>query len=105
MKDLRDAGDFSQNITDYVVLMAMTPDSALSWAGARELWLGQAIEHWPDKRGFDEMFSPFYWEDVELSLRAWRRGDRERAAPRGLDRGHARLARRPRPGDALRDRV
>jgi GT2 family glycosyltransferase len=24
--------------------------------------------------GFDELLSPFYWEDVELSLRAWRRG-------------------------------
>lgn len=24
--------------------------------------------------GFDELLRPFYWEDVELSLRAWRRG-------------------------------
>lgn len=24
--------------------------------------------------GFDELLAPFYWEDVELSLRAWRRG-------------------------------
>jgi GT2 family glycosyltransferase len=24
--------------------------------------------------GFDEMFSPFYWEDVDLSYRAWKKG-------------------------------
>jgi GT2 family glycosyltransferase len=24
--------------------------------------------------GFDEAFSPFYWEDIDLSYRAWRRG-------------------------------
>jgi len=24
--------------------------------------------------GFDELFSPFYWEDVDLSFRAWKRG-------------------------------
>lgn len=24
--------------------------------------------------GFDELFSPFYWEDVDLSYRAWKRG-------------------------------
>lgn len=50
--DLQDADDFSQNITDMVVLEALTPVSALSWAGTREHWLGQAIEHWPDKRGY-----------------------------------------------------
>lgn len=25
-------------------------------------------------RGFDALFAPFYWEDVDLSVRAWRRG-------------------------------
>jgi hypothetical protein len=58
--DLRDAGDFSQNITDYVVLAAMTPDSALSWAGTREHWLGQAIDHWPDKRGWRDSVLRWY---------------------------------------------
>jgi GT2 family glycosyltransferase len=24
--------------------------------------------------GFDELFSPFYWEDVEISYRSWKRG-------------------------------
>lgn len=24
--------------------------------------------------GFDSLFAPFYWEDVELSIRAWKRG-------------------------------
>ena len=32
--------------------------------------------------GFDPMFSPFGWEDVELSLRAWRRGYEVRYEPR-----------------------
>lgn len=25
-------------------------------------------------KGFDEMFSPFYWEDIDLSYRAWKLG-------------------------------
>lgn len=25
-------------------------------------------------QGFDQMFTPFYWEDVDLSYRAWKRG-------------------------------
>ncbi len=25
-------------------------------------------------RGFDEQYSPFYWEDVDLSYRAWKKG-------------------------------
>jgi hypothetical protein len=66
--DLRDAGDFSQNITDYVVLTAMTPDSALSWAGAREHWLGQAIEHWPDKRGWRDSVLRWYAGLTGLAL-------------------------------------
>ena len=24
-------------------------------------------------KGFDELFSPFYWEDVDLSYRIWKR--------------------------------
>ena len=66
--DLRDAGDFSQNITDYVVLAAMTPDSALSWAGTREHWLGQAIDHWPDKRGWRDQVLRWYAGLTGLSL-------------------------------------
>jgi GT2 family glycosyltransferase len=27
-----------------------------------------------DFGGFDELYAPFFWEDVELSYRAWRRG-------------------------------
>ncbi len=27
-----------------------------------------------DLNGFDEMFSPFYWEDIDLSYRAWEKG-------------------------------
>ncbi|PJE58197.1 MAG: glycosyltransferase family 2 protein, partial [Candidatus Portnoybacteria bacterium CG10_big_fil_rev_8_21_14_0_10_36_7] len=24
--------------------------------------------------GFDELYSPFYWEDIDLSYRAWKTG-------------------------------
>jgi GT2 family glycosyltransferase len=34
--------------------------------------------------GFDELLSPFYWEDVELSLRAWRRGWRILYEPKAI---------------------
>jgi len=29
---------------------------------------------WLEIGGFDESFSPFYWEDVDISYRAWKRG-------------------------------
>lgn len=34
--------------------------------------------------GFDELFRPFYWEDVDLSMRAWRRGWRVLFEPSSL---------------------
>ncbi|MCX7751846.1 MAG: glycosyltransferase family 2 protein [Blastocatellia bacterium] len=34
--------------------------------------------------GFDERLRPFYWEDVDLSLRAWRRGWQIRYEPRAV---------------------
>jgi GT2 family glycosyltransferase len=34
--------------------------------------------------GFDEMFSPFHWEDVDLSYRAWKRGWSVVYQPRAL---------------------
>lgn len=29
---------------------------------------------WQELRGFDFLYHPFYWEDVDLSYRAWKRG-------------------------------
>lgn len=34
--------------------------------------------------GFDELLSPFYWEDVDLSYRAWRRGWKILYEPKSL---------------------
>ncbi|MBI2944682.1 MAG: glycosyltransferase [Candidatus Wallbacteria bacterium] len=31
-------------------------------------------EHFMELGGFDDLFRPAYWEDVDLSMRAWRRG-------------------------------
>ena len=31
---------------------------------------------WEKLSGFDNLYSPFYWEDVDLSYRAWKRGFR-----------------------------
>jgi len=31
---------------------------------------------WEKLGGFDNLYSPFYWEDVDLSYRAWKRGFR-----------------------------
>ena len=31
-------------------------------------------EKWDILRGFDELYAPFYWEDIDLSYRAWKRG-------------------------------
>ena len=36
--------------------------------------------------GFDELLSPFYWEDVELSYRAWKRGFEVLYEPRSVAR-------------------
>jgi GT2 family glycosyltransferase len=34
--------------------------------------------------GFDELFGPFYWEDVDLCYRAWKRGWRTLFEPRSV---------------------
>jgi len=34
--------------------------------------------------GFDEAYAPFYWEDVDLSYRAWKRGWQSLYQPAGL---------------------
>jgi len=71
-----------------------------SWSWARIIWRNGFIEHepgpktqkthisawasggsaafrksiWEKLGGFDELYKPFYWEDVDLGYRAWKRG-------------------------------
>lgn len=70
------------------------------WSWARICWKGGFVEHepgpkpdkthitawasggsgafrksvWEELEGFDTLYKPFYWEDVDLSYRAWKRG-------------------------------
>lgn len=70
------------------------------WSWARILWQKGTVEHepgpktskthlsawasggsaafrksiWEELGGFDEIYNPFYWEDIDLSYRAWKRG-------------------------------
>jgi len=39
-------------------------------------------DKWLELGGFEELLSPYYWEDVELSYRAWKRGYRVAFEPR-----------------------
>lgn len=40
--------DFMIDMTKYVLLANNTPDAALSWLGAREVWLPLAMKAWPE---------------------------------------------------------
>ena len=70
------------------------------WSWARGKWVRGFVEHepgpktkvphisfwasggsgafnkkiWEELGGFDDLYSPFYWEDIDLSYRAWKRG-------------------------------
>lgn len=56
--------------------------SAFAGGGASMLDRDKVLE----LGGFEELLSPFYWEDVELSYRAWKRGYRVLYEPRALAR-------------------
>lgn len=43
-----------------------------------------------DGQGFDSLFAPFYWEDVDLCLRAWSEGKRVVEVPRSVVEHHHR---------------
>lgn len=42
------------------------------WASGGSAAFRKAI--WEKLGGFDEVYKPFYWEDIDLSYRAWKRG-------------------------------
>ncbi len=42
------------------------------------------------EQGFDALFAPFYWEDVDLCLRAWGRGERVLEVPESVVEHHHR---------------
>lgn len=71
-----------------------------SWSWAKIIWKNGFVKHQPGKKinkphisawasggsavfrksiweelgGFDEIYKPFYWEDIDLGYRAWKRG-------------------------------
>lgn len=42
------------------------------WASGGSAAFSKKI--WEELNGFDEIFEPFYWEDIDLSFRAWKSG-------------------------------
>lgn len=55
---------------------AVKPDTAgpNAWAEGGSCLINKKL--FDELQGFDEMFSPFYWEDIDLSYRAWKKGYR-----------------------------
>lgn len=52
---------------------AKTKDSHYSaWASGGSSAFRKSI--WEELGGFDTLYHPFYWEDIDLSYRAWKRG-------------------------------
>jgi len=43
-----------------------------AWASGGSAAFRKSI--WQKLGGFDSLFAPFYWEDIDLSYRAWKRG-------------------------------
>lgn len=43
-----------------------------AWASGGSAAFRKSV--WLDLGGFDPLFHPFYWEDIDLSYRAWKRG-------------------------------
>ncbi len=43
-----------------------------AWASGGSAAFRKSI--WEKLGGFDEIYKPFYWEDIDLSYRAWKRG-------------------------------
>lgn len=51
------------------------PDTHISaWASGGSGIFRKSI--WEELNGFDDLYAPFYWEDIDLSYRAWKRGYR-----------------------------
>lgn len=43
-----------------------------AWASGGSATFRRAM--WAELGGFDEIYKPFYWEDIDLGYRAWKRG-------------------------------
>ncbi|QQS44096.1 glycosyltransferase family 2 protein [Candidatus Roizmanbacteria bacterium] len=67
---------------------AVKPDTAgpNAWAEGGSCLVDK--KKFDELHGFDEMFNPFYWEDIDLSYRAWKKGYRIEFNPQILVEHH-----------------
>jgi O-antigen biosynthesis protein len=70
-----------EHVTDPMQLTKRCPQFFAQGA-AMACWRQQYI----DLGGFDSLYEPFYWEDVDLSYRAWKRGWRVLYEPKAVCR-------------------
>jgi len=97
-----------KDFEDSQVFAVSLNEPQFSWAKGK--WVGGFVEHQPGPKtknphisfwasggsgafrkeiweklgGLDEIFQPFYWEDIDLSYRAWKRGYRILWEPRSV---------------------
>jgi len=72
-------GHFSQGLLHHYSIKNDGKDPLSLWASG-----GQAMfdrRKWQQLGGMDPLYSPFYWEDVDLGYRAWKMGWSIRFAP------------------------
>lgn len=63
---------FENGTIDLVRRERLNDSSIAFWASGGQSAFSKS--KWLALGGFDELYKPFYWEDIDLSYRAWKRG-------------------------------